>query len=239
MRFRKLVVLMLVGIMLLSFSGINTYAAEEAPVTKEIADADINADTITDTTVTTQEVVSNETSVENEKENIKGVEEVKEIEEVKEVEEKEIEEKEIEEKEVKKVTKKKVAKYTKAELRLLSALIYCESNGESYKGKLAVGIVVMNRKRSSIFPDTVKGVIYQRYQFGPASNGSLAKALSEYDNGKFTSAMEKDCIKAAKEALNGTKTITINDTKKDFGKYLYFSGGLRGYTYRLGNHKFK
>ena len=97
----------------------------------------------------------------------------------------------------------------------------------------------MNRKNSSRFPDTIKGVIYQKYQFSPVSNGSLKKVLEDYDNGKFTSAAEKECIKAAKAALNGTTTITVSGKKKDFSKYLYFSGRLRGYTFKLGNHQFK
>jgi spore germination cell wall hydrolase CwlJ-like protein len=131
------------------------------------------------------------------------------------------------------------SKYTAGELRLLSALIYCESQGESYNGKLAVGIVVMNRKRSDAYPDSLKGVIYQKYQFSPVTNGTLNKALAEYDKGHFTSTSEKQCIKAAKTALNGAKSITINNNKVGFSRYLSFSGKLKGYTYRIGNHQFK
>jgi len=140
----------------------------------------------------------------------------------------------------KKTTEKKATvKYSKSDLRLLSALIYCEAGGESYNGKLAVGIVVMNRVRASAFPDSVKSVIYQKYQFGPVRNGALNKALSEYDSGKFTSSREKECIKAAKEALSGIKSITVSGKSKGFGSYLFFSGRLSGSTYKLGNHQFK
>jgi len=128
---------------------------------------------------------------------------------------------------------------SKYELRLLSSLIYCEASSESYQGKLAVGIVVMNRKRSSLFPDTVKDVVYEKYQFSPVTNGTLKRALSEYDAGKFTSTTENACIKAAKAALQGTKSITVKDSMKSFNKYLYFSGQLRNYTYQVGNHRFK
>ena len=131
------------------------------------------------------------------------------------------------------------ASYTKADVRLLSALIYCEANSERYTGKLAVGIVVVNRMKSSLFPDTVKGVIYQKYQFGPATNGTLKKALSEYDKGDFTSTSEKHCIHAAKSALAGRRTITVSSSQKSFGKYLFFCAVLHNYTYRIGNHKFK
>ncbi len=129
--------------------------------------------------------------------------------------------------------------YTDAEVRLLSALIYCEAQGEYYNGKLAVGIVVMNRLRSDYYPDTLKGVIYQKYQFSPATNGTLNRALADYDRDGFTSVAEKGCIRAAKAALSGSRSITVNGSSKSFTKYLHFSGNLKGYTFRYGNHKFK
>ena len=60
---------------------------------------------------------------------------------------------------------------------LLANLIYCEAGGEPYAGQLAVGAVVINRVLSSVYPDTVTGVIYQRSQFSPAGSGRLAIAL--------------------------------------------------------------
>ena len=59
---------------------------------------------------------------------------------------------------------------------LLANLIYCEAGGEPYAGQLAVGAVVINRVLSSVYPDTVTGVIYQRSQFSPAGSGRLAIA---------------------------------------------------------------
>ena len=97
----------------------------------------------------------------------------------------------------------------------------------------------MNRVRSNRYPDTIKNVIYQKYQFSPAHNGTLKKALAEYDKGNFTSSAEKECIKSAKAALNGTKSIAVSGNKKSFSKYLSFSGRLKGSTYKLGNHQFK
>lgn len=146
----------------------------------------------------------------------------------------------------KKVTKvKKAARevYSKADLRLLSAIIYCEAGGQSYAGKLGVGIVVMNRVENKAFPNTVKGVIYQKSQFGPVRNGSLNRALKQYDSGKFTSAHEKQCIKAAKEALSGTKEISYTQNGKVVTKslqgYYFFSGRLSNPRFVLGGHQFK
>ncbi len=129
--------------------------------------------------------------------------------------------------------------YSKADLRLMSAIIYCEANMEPYAGKLAVGIVVMNRVKSSSFPSTIKGVIYQRGQFSPVRNGSLKKALARYDADKFTSYREKQCIKAAKAALNGEKTVRYKGKTRNMGSYKYFSGYLSRAKYRISGHMFK
>ena len=48
---------------------------------------------------------------------------------------------------------------------LLANLIYCEAGGEPYDGQLAAASVVINRVRSSVYPNTVVGVIYQNKQF--------------------------------------------------------------------------
>lgn len=144
--------------------------------------------------------------------------------------------KKVETKKSKKTTKKK---YTKAELRLMSCIIYAEANGEPYAGKLAVGIVVMNRKSSKSFPNTVKGVIYQKYQFGPVRNGSLKRAFKEYDAGRFTSSAEKACIKAAKEALNGTKKVKYGSKTYNMKGYYYFSTYVKGKRLTIKNHQFK
>ena len=55
--------------------------------------------------------------------------------------------------------------YTEEELDLLARLIYSEGGGESYETKLKIASVVMNRVEDSNFPDTIRGVIYQKSQF--------------------------------------------------------------------------
>lgn len=141
-----------------------------------------------------------------------------------------------------KAKKKAKKKYTKTDLRYMTAIIYCEAQGESYQGKKAVGIVVMNRVRSKQFPNTVKKVIYQSGQFSPVRNGSLNKALDLYDKynkkDKFKGPM-KSCLKAAKEVLNGSTTIKVNGKKKQMKSYLYFSRYVPGAKFQLGAHQFK
>lgn len=132
------------------------------------------------------------------------------------------------------------ADYTKEELKLMSCIIWCEARGESNAGKLAVGIVVMNRKESSSFPNTIRGVIYQKGQFSPVTNGSFSKALKLYKEGKFEKSKEgKACINAAKAALSGEKKVTSKGKTKNLSGYYFFSQYLSGCRYKLGNHMFK
>ncbi len=106
---------------------------------------------------------------------------------------------------------------------LLANLIYCEAGSEPYEGKLAVGAVVINRVLSSVYPDTVTGVIYQKKQFSPAGSGRLALALA---NGKATQA----CYQAADEAMSGVTNV---------GSCVYFRTPIPGLTgISIGNHIF-
>ena len=84
-----------------------------------------------------------------------------------------------------------VSSSSSANQHLLARLIYAEARGESYKGKVAVGAVVLNRVRSSQFPNTLSGVIYQKNAFECVTNGSI------------NNTPNSECLRAAKEALNG------------------------------------
>ena len=53
------------------------------------------------------------------------------------------------------------AKPASGDVYLLAQCIYSESRGEPYKGQVAVGAVVLNRVKSSAFPNSISGVIYQ------------------------------------------------------------------------------
>lgn len=80
------------------------------------------------------------------------------------------------------------------ELELLAAILVCEA-GSSYEGMVAVGAVIMNRLKSSEFPNSISGVIYSRGQFTPAWTGMLDRQLAR---GSGESA-----YRAAKAALAG------------------------------------
>ena len=58
----------------------------------------------------------------------------------------------------------------------LARIISAESRGESLLGQIAVGSVVMNRVNSSLYPNTIWGVIFDRkygVQFSPILDGSI------------------------------------------------------------------
>lgn len=60
-----------------------------------------------------------------------------------------------------------------SDLKLLARCVYGEARGEPYSGQVAVAAVVLNRVRSSKFPNTVYGVIYQRGAFTAVSDGQI------------------------------------------------------------------
>lgn len=81
--------------------------------------------------------------------------------------------------------------YTSSDLYLLAKCIYAEARGESYTGQVAVGAVILNRVRSSSFPNTISGVIYQRGAFTAVSDGQI------------NLEPDKTAMNAASDAING------------------------------------
>ena len=65
------------------------------------------------------------------------------------------------------------------DLYLLAKLINAEARGETYKGQVAVGAVVLNRVKSSSFPNTISGVIYQPYAFTCVNDGQINYSPSQ------------------------------------------------------------
>ncbi|WP_207706864.1 cell wall hydrolase [Alkaliphilus pronyensis] len=87
----------------------------------------------------------------------------------------------------------------------LSRIIHAEAQGEPYEGKVAVGNVILNRVKSSDFPNTIYGVIFDKQhgytQFSPVIDGTV------------NNTPNNDSIKAAAAALNGEAPV---------GEVLYF-----------------
>lgn len=59
------------------------------------------------------------------------------------------------------------------EMQCLAGTVYFESKGESLQGQLAVARVVLARVKSSRFPDSICGVVFQRSQFSFVRGGKM------------------------------------------------------------------
>ena len=113
-------------------------------------------------------------------------------------------------------------------VNLLARIINGEARGEPYEGQVAVGAVIMNRVRSSEFPNTIAGVIYQKGQFTAVTDGQFNKPIAE----------DSTVYKAAREALNGSDptggALYFYDPRYTKSKYLF---SLKTIT-TIGNHRF-
>ncbi len=81
--------------------------------------------------------------------------------------------------------------YTSSDLYLLAKAIYAEGRGESYTGQVAIGAVIINRVKSSSFPNTVSGVIYQKGAFTAVTDGQINLEPNQ------------TAYNAARDAMNG------------------------------------
>ena len=80
---------------------------------------------------------------------------------------------------------------TQSDIYLMSQVVYAESKGEPYEGKVAVASVILNRALSSGFPNTIEGVIYQ------------PKAFSCIVDGQINVEPTQECFDAVYDALSG------------------------------------
>lgn len=113
--------------------------------------------------------------------------------------------------------------FDEGDRKLMANIIYCEAGAEPYEGQVAVGAVVMNRVMSSVFPNTIVGVIYQNRQFSPVANGRLALALAR-------DSATPSCYQAADEAMSGVTNV---------GQCVFFRTPIPGLEgIRIGGHIF-
>ena len=77
------------------------------------------------------------------------------------------------------------------DFNLLARVVYGEARGEPYTGQVAVAAVVLNRVKSSSFPNTVAGVVYQSGAFDCVIDGQINMTPNQ------------SAYNAARDALNG------------------------------------
>ena len=112
------------------------------------------------------------------------------------------------------------------DLNLLSRVVYSEARGEPYSGQVAVAAVVLNRVKSSNFPNTVSGVVYQSGAFDAVSDGQINLSPNQ------------TARNAAQDALNGWDP--------SYGAIYYFNPSTatnkwiwsRPTTVTIGKHRF-
>ena len=113
----------------------------------------------------------------------------------------------------------------------LARIIHAEADGEPYIGKVAVGSVIMNRVRSSSFPNTIYGVIFEYYngipQFCPVQDGTIYNTPSS------------ESYRAAQEAYGGSKpagdALYFFNPAKSAGSWIVKN---RTYVTTIANHVF-
>ncbi len=122
------------------------------------------------------------------------------------------------------------AYYDQTDLYWLSRIISAESQGEPLEGQIAVGNVVLNRKRSSAYPNTVKDVIFDKKygtQFAPAANGTIYNTPAS------------SAVMAAKICLEGyslsSKALYFVNPSMSPSSWI---SRTRPYIMTIGNHKF-
>lgn len=111
-------------------------------------------------------------------------------------------------------------------VNLLARVIYGEARGEPYTGQVAVGAVIMNRVRSSKFPNTIAGVVYQ------------SGAFDAVEDGQVNLTPDSTAKKAAQDALNGWDP--------SYGAIYYFNPNTatnkwiwsRPHVITIGKHRF-
>lgn len=102
---------------------------------------------------------------------------------------------------------KRIVHPTDSEVQCLAEAIYYEARGDVLRGKLAVADVVLNRTKSSHFPNDVCKVVYQKGQFSWTKNKYKIKEYKAWE----------DCQRIAREKLtkyylNTRVDVTSNST---------------------------
>ncbi len=109
---------------------------------------------------------------------------------------------------------------------ILAQVIEGEAADEPYEGKVAVGAVILNRSKSSHFPNSIPGVVNQMGAFESVSNGQYQRPLSE------------ESLRAAVDALNGQDpskgALYFWNPAKSTSKWIW----SRPVVKQIGNHVF-
>lgn len=117
--------------------------------------------------------------------------------------------------------------YSAEEVYLTAKLVYHEAHNQSFEGKVAIAEVVLNRLRSSLFPNSVEEVLYQRGQF--AGRNGLRRVEPTDEEISLTNDVLNGTLRVLKDPTvmyfrnpRITSGISAN-TVKNWGKLKYFT----------------
>ncbi len=124
------------------------------------------------------------------------------------------------------VSRSSQGSYSEEDLDWLARAVYGEARGESYVGQVAVAAVILNRVEDADFPDTIKGVIFEKNAFTAVNDGQI----NLKPNGS--------AIQAAREALSGADpsggALYYWNPAKSTNKWVW----TRPIIKKIGNHVF-
>lgn len=111
---------------------------------------------------------------------------------------------------------------------MLCKIAMAEAEGEDTEGKALVMLVVLNRVWTDEFPDTIEGVIYQKNQFSPISNGRYDKVEPDDDCWEALRMVESGWDES-QGALYFESEKNADNWHSRHLKYLFTHGGHRFY----------
>ena len=116
--------------------------------------------------------------------------------------------------------------YNSQDVYLLAKCVYAESRGEPYTGQVAVAAVVLNRVRSSSFPNTIAGVIYQPYAFTAVADGQINLEPNQTAYNAVRDAMNgwdptNGCLYYFNPATATSSWIWTREVKLTIGKHKF------------------
>lgn len=126
-------------------------------------------------------------------------------------------------------------KLTRSEYEIMYRIVEAEAGGENISGRMLVANVIINRMKSSHFPDSIRGVVFahtgRRYQFSPISDGRY-----------YTVKVSDITKKAVKRAVNGEDNSRgaeyfVCRSLADSDNVRWFENSL-DYLFSYGCHEF-
>lgn len=107
-----------------------------------------------------------------------------------------------------------VISFSDQDYEVLKRIVQAEAGICDMKGKILVANVIINRVKSSRFPNNITDVVYQRSQFSPVSNGSI------------------NTCKVTQETINAVNRALTGEDYSDGALYFMYRGASRSSSVR-------